>query len=274
MDKKSIIQRGGSLEKAKKGDYTIDVQRILKEGWRNTMLSRLSINLGLLFIFVIAVIASFLTSNFLGGYEVIIADPQAAIILNVLVTLLIWPFMAGIEMMGVLHAIGIKTKPQLIFAFFKRASWVALCALLTSLLISIGLQLFILPGIFLAVALSLTIPLVVEKQMSPIKAIALSIEALRFQWFKIFSIYMVLVLALMISMLPMVIFASGSLAPVGGVIFFFSMSYLAPWFYNVKGILYREIFGIPLQVIAGNDVDTHRDENKESNDDKNDTFSA
>lgn len=266
MDKKSTVELGGSLERAQKGEYTIDVQGILKEAWQKTLLSRLSINLGLLFIFIIALIASFLTSEYLGGYEVVLADPQAAMILNVLVTLLIWPFMAGVEMMGVLHAVGVKTQPKLIFSFFSRASWVALCALLTSLLISIGLQLLIFPGIFLAVTLSLTIPLVVEKQMSPMKAIVLSIKSLRFQWFKIFAIYMVLISALIVSLIPMFALASSSLAPLGGILFFFIMSYLAPWYYNVKGVLYREIFGLQLKNVKGSDLPPTSG--------ANDTFSA
>ncbi|MCJ8295654.1 MAG: hypothetical protein MJK15_14715, partial [Colwellia sp.] len=28
------------------------------------------------------------------------------------------------------------------------------------------------------------------------------------------------------------------------MVFLFGLSYLAPWYYNVKGVLYREIFGV------------------------------
>jgi hypothetical protein len=34
------------------------------------------------------------------------------------------------------------------------------------------------------------------------------------------------------------------IAPLGFMIFFFTLTYQIPLFYNVKGILYREIFGI------------------------------
>jgi hypothetical protein len=266
VEKNSEIKVGGSVDGAVKGHFTIDVKNILQEAWKITLLSRISINLGLLFIFILAMVVSFIASDFLGGFEVVMQDPQAAMILNVLVTLLIWPFMAGIEMMGVLHSVGFKTQPKLIFSFFKRASWVAICALLTSLFISIGIQLFILPGIFLAVALSLAVPLVVEKQLSPIQAIILSIKALRFQWFKIFAIYMSLISALVVALLPLVALAGSSFGIVGGVVFFFALSYLAPWYYNVKGILYREIFGLKFEKVEGS--------NLPPNSGASDTFSA
>jgi len=108
-----------------------------------------------------------------------------------------------------------------------------------------------LPGIFLAVALSLVIPLVVEKKFSPVKAISLSVKALRFNWFKIFSLYLILISALIISLLPLILLAQSELSVIGGVIFFFSLSYLAPLYYNVKGILYREIFGLQLIAVDG-----------------------
>ena len=250
-ENKTVLDVGGSIEKAVKGDFIIDKQSILKEAWQKTSSDRMSINLGLLFIFIFATIVSLLLIDNLGGYKAILEDPQASIIFNVIMTLLIWPFLAGIEMMGVLHAIGMKTQPKLIFAFLKRGSWVAICALITSLFIGIGLQLFIVPGIFLAVALSLVIPLVVEKKLSPIKAITVSLQALRFQWFKIFSLYLMLISIFIVSFLPLVFLAETSYSVVGAVILFFSLSYLAPFYYNIKGILYREIFGLQLTQIDG-----------------------
>ena len=266
VEKKSVVQVGGNIERAVKGDFTIDSQAILKEAWQKTLQSRLSINLGLLFILSIGSIVSFVVSDNLGGIEAVLADPKSSMILNVIVTLFIWPFLAGVEMMGVFHAVGMKTQPKLVFSFLKRGSWVALCALLSSLFISIGIQLFIIPGIFLAVCLSLVIPLVVEKKLSPIKAIVLSVQSLRFNWFKIFSVYVTLFSALVISLLPLLFLAQTSLSVIGGVIFFFSLSYLAPLYYNAKGVLYREIFGLQIIAIDG--------ANLPPSSKANDTFSA
>jgi len=262
VEEKKLVQIGGSIEKALQGQYSIDVPSVLKEAWQLTLRSRISINLGLLFTLVLGVVVSFFISDMMGGIEQVIKDQQASTLLNIAVTLIISPFIVGVEMMGIFHAVGLKTNSKLVFAFLKRGSWVAVCALLSTVLVMIGMSLYFLPGIFLAVALSLALPLVVEKKLSPIKAITLSIQTTRFQWFKLFAIYMLLILMLFLSLIPLVILAETQLSVIGVVFFLFAITFLAPLFYNVKGILYREIFGMQLHAV---DVATAQ---------TNDTFSA
>jgi len=258
-EKISIIQVGGSVERAVKGDYHLDVKSILTEAWQLTLKSRLAINLGLLFSMGLAFIVALIISRYLGGIEAVLVDPQASMLLNFTITIAVWPFIAAVEMMGILHAIGMKTQPKMLFSFLKRASWVVLCALLTSIIISLGLELFILPGIFFAVTLSLSIPLVIEKKMSPMKAITLSVQALRFKLLPLFSIYFILFMILLTLLTPLAALIETELAPIGVVLFIFGCTYLAPLFYNVKGILYREIFG--LSVATDKVVDTQANEN-------------
>jgi len=258
-EKISIIQVGGSVERAVKGDYHLDVKSILTEAWQLTLKSRLAINLGLLFSMGLAFIVALIISRYLGGIEAVLVDPQASMLLNFTITIAVWPFIAAVEMMGILHAIGMKTQPKMLFSFLKRASWVVLCALLTSIIISLGLELFILPGIFFAVTLSLSIPLVIEKKMSPMKAITLSVQALRFKLLPLFSIYFILFMILLTLLTPLAALIETELAPIGVVLFIFGSTYLAPLFYNVKGILYREIFG--LSVATDKVVDTQANEN-------------
>lgn len=247
MEKLPIVQVGGSIDTAIKGEYTLDVVAILKEAWQITLMSRLSINLGLFACLLIGIFVSMLASAPMGGIETVINDPQSVTFLNIIVTLVVYPFVVGVEMMGVFHSVGLKTRAQLVFSFLKRGSWVAVCALLTSTFVTIGLTLFYLPGIFLAVALSLALPLVVEKRMSPIKAITVCIQATRFQWFKLFSLYLLLALAVIISALPIAAAGASEFGFIAIAFFIFCLAYIAPMFYNVKGILYREIFGLQMQ---------------------------
>lgn len=275
-EKISIVQVGGSVERALQGDYRIDVKAILTEAWQLTLKSRLAINLGILFSLLLGMSISFLVSNYLGGIEAVLEDPQLSMLLNIVVTIAVWPFIAGVEMMGVLHSVGMKTHPKMTFAFLQRASWVVLCALFTSVLISFGFQLFILPGIFLAITLSLTIPLVIEKKMSPMKAITISIQALRFKFLPLFMIYFVLLMFLVMLLFPLALLLESTLAPIGVMIFIFGSTYLAPLFYNTKGILYREIFGVNLATDKSiNELEqaTNSSESK-VNSDSDDTFSA
>ena len=273
-DKNIKLSIGGSVESAMKGDYSIDVKSVLTEAWQKTLKSRMSINIALFGVFLFGMIISYVASSFFGGIERVFDDPEALQIINVVVTIAVWPFLAGIEMMGVLHAIGRTTKSNMALSFLHRGSWVALCALLTSLLVSIGLIFLYVPGIILAALLSLTIPLVVEKKLSPTQAIVLSVKSLRFSVLRLLTIYAVLIMSLVFLLLPFVLLIESTLAPVGIVAFLFGLSYIAPWYYNVKGILYREIFGV---IIVGKAsdmvVEISVKEASESND-TDDTFSA
>jgi len=264
VDEQKIVQVGGSIEQSLQGQYTIDVSSVLKEAWQLTLGSRIAINLGLLFTLVLAVIVSIVISGSMGGIEEVIKDPQSSTLLNIVVVLIISPLLVGVEMMGIFHAVGLKTNSKMIFSFLKRGSWVAVCALLTSVLISLGMNLFILPGIYLSAAFSLALPLVVEKNLSPLKAIILSLKVTRFQWFKLVAIYALLLITLFVSLLPIVILAQTQLSVIGVMIFLVALTFIAPLFYNVKGILYREIFGMQLSA-----TNTDATPNQ-----TNDTFSA
>lgn len=275
-EKITIVQVGGNIENALKGDYQVDVKAILSEAWQQTLKSRLAINLGLLFSLLLGMLVSFIASSYLGGVEAVIADPQASMLLNVIVTIAVWPFIGGVEMMGVQHAVGMKTDVKMTFAFLQRASWVVLCAIFTSVLISIGFKLFVVPGIFLAVTLSLTIPLVIEKKMTPMKAIILSVQTLRFKFLSILYLYFILFLSLVLLFLPLALLLESSFAPLGIMVLLVGVSFLAPLFYNVKGILYREIFGISLATnkpIDSTLLSKSTDLDKQSSD-TDDTFSA
>ena len=269
-----IVSIGGSVERAVKGEYSINVKAILTEAWQHTLQSRMSINIGLLVVTVFGMIVSFIASSFFGGIERVIEDPQSLQLINVIVTIAVWPFMAGIEMMGVFHAVSKPTKINMVLSFLHRGSWVALCALLTSLLISLGFQLLIIPGVLLAVLLSLTIPLVVEKNLTPVQAIALSVKALRFKIMPLLAIYSVLFLALISLAFPIALLIESSLAPLAVMVFLFGLSYLAPWYYNIKGVLYREIFGVYSEQKTTDTALSHSANKDSDHNGSDDTFSA
>ncbi|WP_159820861.1 hypothetical protein [Colwellia sp. 20A7] len=275
-EKITIVQVGGNIESALKGDYQIDIRAIFTEAWQQTLKSRISMNVGLLFSVLLGMLVSFVGSNYLGGIEAVLADPEASMLLNVVVTIAVWPFLGGVEMMGVSHAVGMKTNVKMTFSFLQRASWVVLCALFTSVLISIGFQLLVLPGVFLAITLSLTIPLVIEKKMTPMKAIILSIQTLRFKFLSLLYIYVVLFLSLVLLFMPLALLIESSFAPLGIIVLLIGISFLAPLYYNVKGILYREIFGISIATdkYVDNPHNSTKVVPKASQSDSDDTFSA
>ncbi|MDO7085802.1 hypothetical protein WNY51_04915 [Pseudocolwellia sp. AS88] len=279
MENNQMVNVGGNIESAVQGQYSIDIRSVLQEAWTLTKISRLSIVIGALICMFLSMVIVMVASQYLGGVENALKDMKAQYIINVLVTLVISPFIAGIEMMGVFHAVGLKTQPKLVFAFLSKGAIIAICALLSSTLSSLGFNLLILPGIFLLVTLSLTVPLVVEKNMMPIKAIILSVKALRFQFFKLLAIYGILAMILIFSIFPLLAMMNSGFEMIGVVFLCFALTYLTPLFYNTKGILYREIFGVKVnasEAPAGShsDNDDSGDNNSNSGNGNNGSFTA
>lgn len=273
-EKNTVISIGGDVERAMKGEYNIDVKAILNEAWLITVKSRMSINIALLAILFFGMIVSYVVGDFFGGIDVAFSNPESLQMLNVIVTVAVWPFLAGVEMMGVLHAIRQPTQSKMVFSFLNRGSWVVLCALFTSFLISIGFALFVIPGVILAVLLSLTIPLVIEKKLSPMQAIILSIKSLRFKLIPLLVIYLILFMSLLALFFPLALLIESTLAPVGIIVLIVGLSYLAPWYYNIKGILYREVFGVFVSENAFNKSLADKSNRTFSSSDSDDSFSA
>ncbi|OUS26363.1 hypothetical protein A9Q98_10985 [Thalassotalea sp. 42_200_T64] len=267
MKEKRFVQIGSNVEKAVQGDYSLDVPAILKEGWALTQKNKQSILSGLSFILLIGVIITLVASEYMGGIEQVMQDNQKQMLLNFLITVLLWPFIAGIEMMGISHAVGIKTRTGFVFAFLKRSAFIAMAALIITListliigsivsflgLLKIDPSLInfvtVIVGLILTIFLSASIPLIVEKNMTPILSIILSVKAIRFQWLKLLQIYSVFILLAILTLLPGLI----GIPPIlSFFIFLVALFFLAPFYYNVKGILYREIFGVQMQVIDNN----------------------
>lgn len=250
-EEETVFHLGGSIEKAEKGEYNLDVKAILTEAWQITQHSRLAINMGFLFCVFVGMVVSLLLIPYLGDVETVLADPQSSWLFNLVATIVLSPFIGGIEMIGVYHSAKLKSHSRLVFAFLSRGSLVAICALMTSSLSSLGLTLFIIPGIYLMVALSLTSPLVIEKRLSPLQAIIVSLKATRFQWFKILAVYIFVSVCLALLTVATVVLSQSPFPIIGSVFFIFGFSYVMPLFYNAKGILYREIFGLTLHAVNG-----------------------
>lgn len=253
-EKDTSVEVGGSIDRALKGDYRINVIEIIKEAWQQTLLARLSINVGLLFCIFLSMAILLVAGHYMGGVESVLQDEASTWMVNILITLVVYPFLAGVEMMGIYHSVKVKTHSRLVFSFLHRASFVAICALLCASLTAIGSMLFLIPGIYLMVALSLALPLVIEKKLSPIQSVTLSIKATRFQWFNMFLLHVFVLACLLLCTIPLILTAQGAFGIVGSVLFLVGFSYVAPLFYNIKGILYREIFGLTLHAVNGKNV--------------------
>lgn len=108
-------------------------------------------------------------------------------------------------------------------------------------------------SMYLSLAFSNSILLICEKQIPPMQSLLLSLRAVNKKIFVLAGIYS----------LVMLMFVAGAMFYGLGLIF------VLPFFFHVKGIIYRNMFGIKLKVVA-----TDRPKDEDDNDDDSQVFNA
>lgn len=262
---------GGNLQQALEQNNTFNPMEVLKEGFnltKTTIPSLIGAALVALAIFfvILMLVVQFAVDDF------DIENQTTALTILLVQIMVMPPLFAAIHVMGMRHSVGGRTKASDVFNFIKQPFPFILVALLTQ--IATQLAAGVLPGIigvlvlgFISITFSMAIPLAAEYQLSPVQAIRCSFLAVLKRFGSFFSVYIAL-----FGLFLLGIFTLGL-----GLIF------VVPMYYNVKGIMYREVFGISVpdnhensgHPDAGeyrNTSSTSADGNKNSTD--NDTWSA
>lgn len=221
-----------SIEQALSRGYDFSIGALISEAWQLTKGTKGIIIGGFLVFYVALFIASFVIGGAFGLFTMF-SDSLALIIIGQVVTMILasaaaYPFMAGLNMVGIRRAAGQPFSFNEIFSHFGRTVPLLLTALLMMLLIYIGFFLLVLPGIYLAVAYMLAIPLVVERGLSPWQALEASRKAISQHWFKAFGLFLLIGVIVMLSAIPLGI----------------GLIWSIPLFVVAMGVLYRTIFGV------------------------------
>ncbi|TBU71942.1 hypothetical protein [Phytopseudomonas daroniae] len=221
-----------SIEQALSRGYDFSIGSLISEAWQLTKGTKGIIIGGFLVFYVAMFIASFVIGAVLGVFT-LFSDNLILIIISQVVTTILasaaaYPFMAGLNMVGIRRAAGQPFSFNEIFSHFGRTVPLLITAVVMMLLIYIGIFLLVLPGIYLAVAYMLAIPLVVERGLSPWQALETSRKAISQHWFKAFGLFLLLGLIVAISAIPLGI----------------GLIWSVPLFVVAMGVLYRTIFGV------------------------------
>ena len=134
---------------------------------------------------------------------------------------------AGLMFMGVKRATDRKVVWRDVFAGFPMAGQIVIAMILQGILILVGFLLLVLPGIYLAVGYGMTFALMVDRNMSPWQAMEASRKTIHKVWWKVFGLYLVVMLIIMISAIPLGI----------GLIWTMPMSIV------LYGVVYAALFG-------------------------------
>lgn len=235
----------GSVEKALQGEYDFSIGSVLSEAWDKTRGSKWVFNLSFSFYFaviiVVMMVVEFITINLLSTSS-IGTDPSqmmsgimfVPIALQLSANLIILPMVMGLAMMGIRRSVDAPISSAMVFKFFSKMLPLFVTMLLIYALVIIGLVLFVLPGIYLMIAYYMAMPLVVEKGMSPWQAMETSRKAISHRWFSVFGLFIVMVLTVVISAIPL------------GV----GMIWTVPMMVIAFSILYRNMFGVNAESIS------------------------
>jgi len=230
-----VVRAGfGSVEIGIEGRYDLSISAILDEAWKKIDGNKGTVWLAWICMVVILVAFSAIVQVLLMRFGVGHVEGNP-VMTNLLVSsigkflglFVSVPLGAGFTMLGIKMAVNAPVKWDELFNYFEKVLVLIGTTLLMYLLIAIGFCLLVLPGIYLAFAYSLAIPLVVEKNLSPWEALETSRKAITHNWFKLFGLYFLFGLIVLISAIPIGI----------GLIWTVPMSAL------LIGVVYRTIFG-------------------------------
>ena len=227
---------GGNLEQALESKQGFNPMQVLKEGFQLTKVSIPSL-LGAAFLaLVIFSVILLLALQFFNEGTFDVENPRTVMIMLMIQIIVMPPLFAAIHVMGMRHAIGQKTQVSDLFAFIKQPLPFILIALLTQ--VATQLSAGLLPGItslvvivFISVALSMAIPLAAEYRLPALQAIRCSFIAVLKRSGAFFSVYIIFFVLFLLSLLT----------------FGLGLILVVPFFYNVKGVMYREVFGIGVE---------------------------
>lgn len=111
-------------------------------------------------------------------------------------------FTAGLLYIGVKKVAGEGISWKMIFSGFSFAGQIVLATLLQSIFVAVGLLLFVLPGLYLMVGYSLTLPIIMDRGMSAWEAMEASRKAIHQVWWKVAGAFVLMGLIQFVSAIP------------------------------------------------------------------------
>lgn len=209
------------------GDTRIDLGDVLGEAWRRTAGSKRILAGGLALFYVALLPLAALLSGVLTGLGVDPARGVGGLVLQLALAALVYPFLAGVFMVALRR---VRDRPiafRQLLDHYDRVPAIVALNVLASLGISLGLVLLIVPGIYLAVAWSMALPLLVDRHMGVLEALECSRRLVTRHWFTVFGFSLISLLGVTAGVLTL------------GIAFV----WIVPWLALAWAVLYRELAG-------------------------------
>lgn len=219
---------GGSIENTLAGNADLDIGAVVSEAWRRTKgIKGMVIGGGLVVYLAVLVVSLILGFAFGMGEQ---QSPIGAALGQFVIMLIIYPFFAGVFVLGLRQSVGLPVNFAQQFSYYGAALPILGVAILQSIATLIGFLLLVIPGIYLGFALALAVPLKVEKQLPIIECLATSLKLVNR---KFLGVAVLLLLASIVSALSFVTI-------IGWI-------WAIPWMVMVYAIIYRQLAGCDIQ---------------------------
>ncbi|MDP5029433.1 MAG: hypothetical protein NWQ54_19240 [Paraglaciecola sp.] len=223
---------GGNIENSLQGLTKLNMPVLAKEAWNLSQTRKGSLLQGSLLIFGLVLLCIAVLEHLFEVQDWAVAPPNAQLALQIVVTIITAPLVAAMFMTGISHSVGERPAFSVVLKRIINSALVIFLAMLVLVIVYLGSALFILPGIYLGFATGFSMMLYVEKQLSPGQAILQSIRIFNRYWTQLSLFYVG----------AFVLFIVG--------LFTFGIAYIwiIPFYFNMKGVLYRELFGIKVKI--------------------------
>lgn len=187
--------------------YNFSIAEALKEAWDKTNGAKGSIwgasVIMYLATFVVITAGALIFPSGIDGMVGGIKSLSLEMVQQLVTSIVSVLFTAGLLYMGIRKVVGDPISWRMITQGFSSAGNLILATILQFFLIAIGLCLLVLPGIYLIIGYILTVPLIVEKGMSPWQAMETSRKTIHKIWWKVFGLFVFMSLICMISSIPL-----------------------------------------------------------------------
>jgi hypothetical protein len=226
----NIVNSGFMDDKAYKTNIDFTMGTIIREAWEKTKGAKGIIWAGsaVMYLVILVTVAggAFLLPS-VAGEPATLTQAIGNALFQTVTDLLSILFTAGLFLMGIKRAAGETIHWKMIFKGFSCAGKIIVTTILQFILIFIGFLLLILPGIYLIVGYTMTIPLIIDKGLSPWQAMEMSRKAVHKIWWKVMGIFCIMVLIFMVSFIPLGI----------------GLIWTWPMFIILVGVIYQHLFG-------------------------------
>jgi hypothetical protein len=234
LDGAAPMSAGGSIENAVAGRYDFEIGEVMSEAWGLVKGFKGTYWAAAILLYIMMMVCFFIWTRI----SIAIFGPPARppsgiaigpLVFNGLLGCFMGPLFVGMFALVVKRAAGMQVSFRTAFAYLGKVPVLFVSGLLTCVMTYLGLAVLVIPGIYLGLAYSMTVPLIAFNDLGAWQAMEISRKALTHKWFRVFGLHLVVAIVLCLSALP----------------FGIPLIWTIPWSTLVIGVLYRRIFGPP-----------------------------